>query len=202
MTIATLGPPALEPLDEFGEVGGPLGFADERVFEKLFGRRTVGRVTLEAEVDKLFKRSRKGTFELRRGVLGNEEEDLHRMKVSVGRLAHGKLDGGDAQTPNVGLEIVPALFDHLGAHPVRRADKSVFLGHGGCELTRDTEIGEFDVTCGGQKDVGSLDVAVQLAFTVQVLETLEQLAHYDGNVVFAESAGFHLCGMGRRGERR
>ncbi len=94
------------------------------------------------------------------------------MQVGIRRFAHRQFDGRDTQTPDVRLKVVAALLDHLGAHPVRGSDKGVFLGHGGGELARDTEIGKLDVAGGGKEDVGCFDVAMELAFAVKVFEAL------------------------------
>lgn len=192
VSIAAFSSPSLEPLDKLSEIGGLFCFADKGMLEELLCGGAVARVTLETEVNEFLEWSGKRTFELRRWVLGNEEKDLHWMQVGVRRFAHRKLDGCNSQTPNVGLEIVAALLDDFWTHPVRCADKSVLLGHGRCELAGNTKVGKLDVASCREQDVGRLDVSMQLAFSVQVLETFEKLAKDNCNVVFAESTGFHL----------
>ena len=46
------------------------------------------------------------TCQLRRVVLGDEEEDAHGVKVGVGRLSLRQLDCCDAERPDVGLPTV------------------------------------------------------------------------------------------------
>lgn len=70
---------------------------------------------------------------------------LHGMQVGVGWLAHCQLNGSDAQTPDICLEIVAALLNDFRAHPVRCANEGVLLGHCGRQLARDAKVGELDV---------------------------------------------------------
>ena len=58
------------------------------------------------------------------------------------------LEGGDAERPDVGLEVVLVLSDDLGRHPEGGADEGAALGHGGGELAGDTEVGELDLVGG------------------------------------------------------
>lgn len=85
-----------------------------------------------------------GQLGVRRAQL--EKAHLHGMQVSIGRLAHGQLDGSNTQAPDISLEIVATLLDDFWTHPVGCAYKGVLFGHGGSELTRDTKVSEFDVS--------------------------------------------------------
>jgi hypothetical protein len=38
----------------------------------------------------------------------------------------------------------------------------------------------------------TLDVTMQFALLVQILQTLQELSRQDGNVLFTEHTGFHL----------
>jgi hypothetical protein len=55
---------------------------------------------------------------------------LHRVQLSVRRLAHGELNQRDAQAPDVGLEVVAGLLNDFGRHPVGSADEGVLRGEG------------------------------------------------------------------------
>ena len=61
-------------------------------------------ILVQASLDKLFKLLRVIASELRRIVLGDEEEDAHRMQVGIRRLSLGKLDGRYAQRPDIRLQ--------------------------------------------------------------------------------------------------
>lgn len=61
------------------------------------------------------------------------------------------------------LAIVVGGLDHLGRHPVGRADKGVALAHGVGELRCNAKIGKFDVAVVCEKNVAALDVTVHLA---------------------------------------
>ena len=58
---------------------------------------------VEALLDKLSEGLGELCAELGRGVLGDEEEDAHRVQLRVGRLALRHLYGRDAQAPDVSL---------------------------------------------------------------------------------------------------
>lgn len=138
------------------------------------------------------------------------------MQISIGRLSFSQLDRCDAETPDVCLGVVATLFDDFWAHPVRRAwqrrrsesghsvaasqeertDKSVLFGHSRGQLAADTKVSQLDVAVGGQEDVGSLNVSVQLALVVKVIQPFEQLTQDYSNVVFFEGSRFEL-GEGR-----
>jgi len=93
------------------------------------------------------------------------------------------------------LLIVTRLLDDLGRHPEGRSDKRVLLGHGCGELARDTEVGELDVACCGEEDVGGLDVTMELALVVEVLESLEELAEDDRDKHLLKRTWLHLQGV-------
>ena len=54
-------------------------------------------VLVEAGLDELLELPCVGPLQLRRTVLGDEEQHPHRVEVRVGRLALRQLYGGDAQ---------------------------------------------------------------------------------------------------------
>ena len=62
------------------------------------------RVLVKTGLDELLERSAEVALQLRRRVLGDEEERPHRVKVREGRLALGQLNSSDAQRPDVRLE--------------------------------------------------------------------------------------------------
>lgn len=64
------------------------------------------------------------------------------MKLCVWRLALGQLYSRDTQAPDIGLVVITALLDDLRGHPVRRADKRIFLrGQRTRQLSRNTKVG-------------------------------------------------------------
>lgn len=85
------------------------------------------RILVKARLDELLELARVVARQLRRVVLGDEEEYAHGMQLRVGRLALGKLDGRDAQRPDVRLAVVARLLDHFGRHPEGRAHERVAL---------------------------------------------------------------------------
>lgn len=62
-----------------------------------------GRVLVEAGLGELLETLGEISPERWRGILGDVEQHSHRVHVRVGRLALGKLDGCDAQRPNISL---------------------------------------------------------------------------------------------------
>lgn len=84
------------------------------------------RLTLEVGSSELGKAPRH--FSVERVHHGfSETTNLHWMKFGVWRFALGQFNCGYTQTPNIGLVIIPALFDHFRGHPVRRPDKGILL---------------------------------------------------------------------------
>jgi hypothetical protein len=75
------GKPPLLPLDKLGEVCCLLSPPDEGVLQKILGRRTLARVAPKTERDELLELLAEVALQRRRRVLGNKEEDLHRMDV-------------------------------------------------------------------------------------------------------------------------
>lgn len=115
------------------------------------------------------------------------------MQLCVGRLPFGEFDGRNAQTPYIGFVVIPTLLDDLRRHPIGSAHERVLLGgQGAGKLSGDAKVCELDLAAGREKDVGSLDVAVQLAFRVEVLETAEEFPDDDGNIFFPEDTWLHL----------
>lgn len=104
----------------------------------------------------------------------------------------GHLDGRDSQGPYIRLEVVPSLLDYLRCHPKGSSDESVALGFDVCQLCSDTEVCKLNLAGLGQEDICSLDIAVNLAFGVKVLETEQQLPAYYGDMLLGEVPGFEL----------
>ena len=88
------------------------------------------------------------------------------------RLAVGKLDGEDAETPNVDFAIVRGLsFDQLGRHPVNGPDfrfSCLLLLR---QLSGVSEIAQLNVALGIHKDVVRLYVSVHYIPFVKCRET-------------------------------
>ena len=103
------------------------------------------------------------------------------------RLSHGHLNHGDAERPHVGTAVVARAGDHLGRHPVRRADDRV--REGALHARGDPEVSELDAARGCEQDIGGLDVSVHRASVlVQVDEALEHLAAERAHVGLGEAA--------------
>jgi hypothetical protein len=98
--------PSLISFDQLGQVCSPSGLADPGVFEEFFGTRSLFGLLAQTEVDKVLESLAKVALELRRRVLGDEEENLHWMNVGIWGLSVGQLQGGDTKRPDVGLVIV------------------------------------------------------------------------------------------------
>jgi hypothetical protein len=179
-------------LDEFLESFNFAGGADEAVLQQVPGGGAVVGVFDQALRDKVFELLAELALEARRRVLGDVEEDLHGVHVRVGRLAEGQLDGGDAERPDVGLEVVAGLLDHLGSHPEGGADEGVALRLHVGQLGSDAKVGQLNLAGLGEEDVGGLDVAVDFAFGVEIVEAEEELAADDGDLDLVEGARFQL----------
>ena len=62
------------------------------------------RVLVKTGLDELLERPAEVALQLRRRVLGDEEECPHRVEVGEGGLALGQLNSSDAQRPDVRLK--------------------------------------------------------------------------------------------------
>ena len=62
------------------------------------------RVLVKTGLDELLERPAEVALQLRRRVLGDEEERPHRVEVGEGGLALGQLNSSDAQRPDVRLK--------------------------------------------------------------------------------------------------
>jgi hypothetical protein len=110
-----------------------------------------------------------------------------------------QLDSSDTHAPNVGFMIIATLLDHLWRHPIGRTDKGILPRHGSRQLPRDAKVGQLDVAGRGEQDVGSFDVSVKFALSVEVVEPFEELSTDDGDVFFSKDARLEL---GRASTRR
>lgn len=93
-----------------------------------------------------------------RRLLRDHEGGLQRVQLRVRRCAGRQLDGGDADAPDVGLAVVLVLRQHLGRHPVGRADHRAALRVGARECGRHAEVGDLHVAAAVQQDVSGLYV--------------------------------------------
>jgi hypothetical protein len=131
-------------------------------------------------------------FETGRRRFRDVEEHLHWVGARVRGFSIGHLHGRDTQRPDVSLEVISSLLDHLGRHPERGPDKSVALRFDVGQLRCDPKVGQLDFAGLGEKDVGGFDITVDLPFAMEIVEAQQELAADDGNVRFAEDTGFEL----------
>lgn len=126
--------PTLVPLDELCQIGRLPRSSQKRVLEKVSCRGTFAWITLHALCNKVLERGAEVALQAWRWILGDQKQHLHRMNVRHGRLAGGQLNRSYAQRPDICLVIVTGLFDDLGCHPKRGADKGILLCHCGSQL--------------------------------------------------------------------
>ena len=158
-----------------------------RAYELGPNLRTHGvRVLRQALRHKVLKCQRERALEHWGLRLGDEEEHSHRVVFRQRGLALRHLDRGDSQTPYIRLRIVSRLPNDLGCHPERRADEGVSERAG--ELCCYTEVGELDLSRRREQDVGGLDIPMDGAFVVEVVQAEKKLPHDDGDVGLGEDA--------------
>jgi hypothetical protein len=92
------------------------------------------------------------------------------MDVAQGGLAIGQLHSCDSQRPDVSLEAVAILLDDFGCHPEWGANKGVPLTLDIGELSSDSEVSQLDLAAFREQDIGGLDISVDLALSVEVLD--------------------------------
>lgn len=92
------------------------------------------------------------------------------MHIRIGRFAAGELEGRDAERPDVDALVVLVLGNDLRGHPVGRPDKGFALRLLRRQLRRDAKVGQFDLAFIGEKNIRRLDVTVDLALAVEVIQ--------------------------------
>ena len=123
-------------------------------------------------------------------TLGDALQDLVRVLAAERQLPGRQLIGQDADGEHVGAKIERPPLDVLGRHVRRRAEQ--LPGHRHALLVddlRDAEVGELDEPVVADHDVLGLDVAMDDAELVRVLERARHLA------------GDHLRDLGERQRR-
>lgn len=110
-------------------------------------------------------------------------------------MRFGHLDCGDAKGPEVATIVVLGVGvfvagDHLGRHPVGRADEGVPAADGLVEASAHAEIDELHLGIVGEEHVLPLDVAMDDLAGVQMRETARDLAANVGDPVLAQREGF------------
>ena len=83
------------------------------------------------------------------------------------------------ETPTAPPKNAPRLHDHLRRHPVRRAGERHALDRAVAQLARHAKVGELGLAVCGQEHVARLDVAVDLALPVQVVQPVQHVPFYD-----------------------
>jgi hypothetical protein len=100
-----------------------------------------------------------------------------RRRTAEGAFAGEQLIEDHAAREQVAAPVDRLAGELLGRHVRDGAEHRAELGElGGVELG-DAEIGDFDAAVGEQDDVGGLDVAMDDAALVRVLQGAQQLAH-------------------------
>lgn len=114
------------------------------------------------------------------------------MVPGKGWLAKSQLHGRDSQRPDVRLVVVSGFLNDFRSHPVGSTNKCIPLRFEIGQLRSDAKVCQLDLALVRQKDIGGLDVSMDLVGRMQVVEAEEELAADDGDVGFAEGAGFQL----------
>lgn len=161
------------------------------MFQQVFGTGSLFGLLTQTKADKILEGLAEVALKLRRGVLWDEEENLHGVDVGVGWFSVGQLQRSDAERPDVSFVVVSRLFDDFRGHPEGSAYKGVLFGHCGRELTRDSKVSKLDLSIRAKEDVGGFDVSVQLVVVVQIFQTHEQLANDDDDVFLGDAAWPH-----------
>lgn len=84
----------------------------------------------------------------------------------------------EAKAPNIALEAVSSTLDALRTHVAARPHRSLREIHLLRQLARDTEVRQFKLSLRVEKDVGWLDIPMQLVFGVQITEPTQHLKRY------------------------
>lgn len=107
-------------------------------------------------------------------------------------LAVDHFDRRDTEGPDIRLEVVASLLDHFRRHPEWRSNESIALRLDVDQLGRHAEVRQLHLPGIREQHVGSLDIAVNLAFGVEVVQSLQQLLTDDCNMSFVKDPWFQL----------
>lgn len=168
------------------------GGSDEAVPQQLLSGRPAVAILGEALGDEITEVFAEIVVQRRRRVFGDVEEDLHGVDVGEGGFSICQLHGSNAQRPDVSLEAVPVLLDDLGGHPEWGPDECVALGLDVGQLSGDTKVSQFDLARLRQQDIGSLDVSMNFALFVKILDAQKKLSANNGNMCLADVGWFQL----------
>lgn len=108
-------------------------------------------------------------------------------------MSMSQLQRRNSKRPNIRLEIITgARLQNLGRHPAGGADEGVpgALAVAGVEhASGDAEVGELDLAVGIEENIASLNIAVNVAVSVEIVESLESLLEDRSDGVLLESLG-------------
>lgn len=164
----------LLPLNQFLQRLCPTRIANELMPQKLLSTRPPLRILGQALRDKILESTTiLGSFQPRGRLLRNQEEHLHRMRASMRRLRVDHLDSSNTQRPDIRLVVIASLLDYLGRHPEWCTDECIPLRFDVDQLRCDAEIRQFYLSDIRKKDVRGFDVPMDLAFAVEIFQSLE-----------------------------
>jgi len=107
----------------------------------------------------------------------DDQEHSHGRQVVIGRITHRQFDCCDSEGPDVSFKVVAVrLFHYFRSHPARRPDESLPLV-AGLDVGAHTEVAEVDVAFAVHEDVACLDVSVDLALAVEIIEGVRYLPY-------------------------
>ncbi len=150
----------------------------QRLPELARGREALGRVLLQAAEHDLAERPRDVPLEILRRHGPLRQDRLGDGREGVAR--EGELTGEhpvehDAEGEEIRALVHLPLAELLGGHEVGAAEDLVGLGHLRADDVRDAEVHDLGAPVGGDHDVRRLQVAVDDALRVRVLERVEAL---------------------------
>mmetsp|Transcript_44778 Transcript_44778/g.133747 ORF Transcript_44778/g.133747 Transcript_44778/m.133747 type:complete len:376 (+) Transcript_44778:99-1226(+) len=164
-----------------------LSLLEELVLQQLRSGRTQPRVLLQAALHHVAHRLAEvfGALVLQRGrrVLQSHQQHLHRWQLGKRRVPMRHLQQRDAQRPDIcGVVVARGLLHDLRRHPARRAHKR----HALCVCVaprrvalhrrRHTEVAEVHTAIVVHEDVASLDITVNSALAVHIVERTQHIA--------------------------
>lgn len=108
-------------------------------------------------------------------VGGNQVQGLEGLLVEVWGLGLDHLNSHDTQRPAVDLGSILLLLDHLGRHPVWRANHGSTLALRLSQLSTEAKVGNLDVSDSVKQDVVTLDITVNNVLAVKMGQSLASL---------------------------
>lgn len=171
---------SLLPTQQLSQTGEAAASLKELVSQQLVGSSTAADVHTKTNAQEGLELLAQLLWLLQTGgtIGGNQVQSLEGLLIEVWGLGLDHLNSHDTQRPAVNLGSVLLLLDHLGRHPVGRADHGGTLTLRLSQLSTEAKVSDLDMSDTVKQDVVTLDITVNNVLAVKMGQTLASLLKY------------------------